>query len=389
MPSFPPYAATLHRFTPSTLKTDATLLQFKGGCDGAGVSGQLGNVTQWVNLLANTVVVWQRATGDLLIADGHQRRERALALKHDDTGAPITLNGFLLDEQQGWTAPLVKMFCALKNIAEGGDSTKPIDVARLIRNGATLQDYAGIIAPTRSCYTQGMGLAKLSDAAFDLFLHEVKGFRTEWGVAVGNGVADPTRHMSALNLIRRFNPASERDLTLLVDEASKKNTRVMVGQGALFGDEEETCVHLIEGRVLIMSHIFSTLSQDRSNLLALSRLHKRFDALAALIDTQKAAPLITAEQERIAKLNLALHHLVLTEKPLNTALSQTAEAFIRDTQGDIYSRSAAKALNIAAERFVHFLSNRPEIQQMVPQREAALPDEIALLQAARRTPTLR
>jgi hypothetical protein len=283
----------------------------------------------------------------------------------------------------------VRIFCALKNIAEGSESTKPIDVARLIRNGAHLQDYAGIIAPTRSCYTQGLGLAKLSDAAFDLFLHDVKGFRTEWGVAVGNGVADTTRHVSALNLIRRFNPSSERDLTLLVDEASKKGAHIVVGQGSLFDDEEDTCVHLIEGRVLIMSHIFNTLSQDRSNLSALARLQKRFETLAAVIDPKKAAPLIHTEQERIAKLELALHHLVLTEKPINTALSEMAEAFIRDTQGDIYSRHAAKALNAAAERFVGFLSKRPEMLQMVPSKNATPSDEIALVQAARHTPTLR
>ena len=58
---------------PKLIEADASTFQFKGGGDAAGVTDRLRAVKRWDDLAAGKAVVFERADGTLVIADGHQR----------------------------------------------------------------------------------------------------------------------------------------------------------------------------------------------------------------------------------------------------------------------------------------------------------------------------
>lgn len=62
-----------HRFDPAELSTDAAAFQYKGGGDASGVTNRLKNVTTWDPVASGKVLVFERADGTRVIADGHQR----------------------------------------------------------------------------------------------------------------------------------------------------------------------------------------------------------------------------------------------------------------------------------------------------------------------------
>lgn len=69
------------------------------------------------------MIVWQTKDETYYIGDGHQRLGLANRLGFDINGNPIKLNAFVLKETDGWTVEHARIFCAIRNIAEGGESS--------------------------------------------------------------------------------------------------------------------------------------------------------------------------------------------------------------------------------------------------------------------------
>jgi hypothetical protein len=84
---------TFERFDPAQLTTDAAAFQYKGGGDASGVTDRLKNVTQWDPLASGKTLVFERADGSRVIADGHQRLSLAKRLsgtEGDTADAPMS-----------------------------------------------------------------------------------------------------------------------------------------------------------------------------------------------------------------------------------------------------------------------------------------------------------
>lgn len=197
-------------FDPANIKTDAARMQFKSHGDSNGVTAELKTVTIWIPFFANSIMVWEALDGTQFIGDGHQRLGRSKVLETDYRGDPIRLHGYLLKEADGWTVEMARVICALKNIAEGGESTNPVDVARVLRNnGGDNSIFEGIIARKRKALQDGKNLSKLSDESFELVLSGH--YQASWGAAVGELVAEQDRHLTILQLVKRM--ATRKDMT--------------------------------------------------------------------------------------------------------------------------------------------------------------------------------
>lgn len=379
---FPPYDPTLRQFDPPQLLVDAKALQFKGGADVQGVTGHLTSVRQWLNILSGTVVVWQRLDGRQYIADGHQRRNSAMMIQRDEMGQPIRLNGFVLEEEKGWNAEKVRIFCALKNIAEGGESTDPVDVARLVRNGANLEQYASYITLERKSFRHGLALAQLSEPAFDLFLAKVQGYAPLWGVAVGNGLPrNPELHLRALQLIHRYNPRTGRELNHLVDEVGRDASEIVYHQCGLFDgdDAADQRIYLVEGRVKVLEAVFQQLSVRQRSLRGVKALPQVFKHLAGCVQNIDAVDTQLDEDQKTA---FVLRKLATAKGPVSDALDGCARQFIQSSA----INKKRKALAAASDGFISFLQQQQDrvlglTQHTAQNQTAARRDLISVAQS--------
>jgi hypothetical protein len=133
-------ASTLRSITDADItkiKTDAERFQFKSGADGEGVSKQLQGVKQWQNSFSGVAIVYEDTNGEMFVVDGHQRFGLARRL-YGEGQRDITINAVVLKEKDGWTPEQARRFGAMKNLAEGGESTTAIDIARVFREGEAL-----------------------------------------------------------------------------------------------------------------------------------------------------------------------------------------------------------------------------------------------------------
>jgi hypothetical protein len=186
-----------HRtFRPDELITDAAAMQYKSGGDETGVTDRLRGVEQWNPLLSGKAVVWERADGKFVVADGHQRLGLAQRLAAADPTQNINLDAVVLREADGVTAQQVRVAAALKNIAEGTGSA--VDAARVLRDAPH-----GIrqLPPNAENVKTARGLADLSNDAFGAVLNNVIDPRAaaEIGRYAGN---QPATHMALIKLLK-------------------------------------------------------------------------------------------------------------------------------------------------------------------------------------------
>jgi hypothetical protein len=96
--------AELRRLDPSRIKADPEVFQFKSGGDEKGVTDRLKSVAKWNPVAAGKAMVFERADGSHVIADGHQRLGLAQRLMSGGEKG-IKLDAYVLRERDGWTAP--------------------------------------------------------------------------------------------------------------------------------------------------------------------------------------------------------------------------------------------------------------------------------------------
>ncbi|MEL6289531.1 MAG: hypothetical protein AAFQ35_12235, partial [Pseudomonadota bacterium] len=246
--------ATRGSFDPTTIGTDADAFQFKGGGDSAGVTERLQGVTRWDPMASGNVVLFERADGTRVIADGHQRLGLARRIARDDPDQSVRLDGYLFREVDGWTPSDVRVVAAKKNLQEGsGDA---IDAARVIREAPDVLDASVPVSSEQM--RQARQLARLSDEAFGMVVGGV--VPANHAAALGEAQVAPHRHVGILSELAQVGPSNVREARLLVAELAQMPANAET-QMTLLG-AETTVRPLLRERVKVLDAAMQRLRAD-------------------------------------------------------------------------------------------------------------------------------
>lgn len=200
----------LRQVPASQVTVDAKLMQFKSGGDEFGVTERLQGVTEWNPLLGGRVMLWERADGALIVADGHQRVGLARRIGAGE-GRDIALDAIVLRERDGITASQARLHAALKNIAEGTGTA--IDAAKVIREAG--RQVLDMLPPRSVLVRDGAALARLSDDAFGAVVNQV--VKPEYAAIVGRLLPDdPKAHLGMIDLLAKTEPANRTQAEAIV-----------------------------------------------------------------------------------------------------------------------------------------------------------------------------
>lgn len=258
---------TYANFDPKDIGTDARAFQYKDGGDAAGVTDRLGGVTRWDPMASGKVFVFERANGEKVIADGHQRL--GLAKRLEAAGQDVKLDGYVFREVDGWTVPDVRALAAKKNLQEGSGSA--MDAARILRDRPDILDAS--LPTTGPMIRKAQGLARLSDDAWRMVVNGL--VPDSHGALVGEMEANPARHAAILTDLKRYAPDTEREARLLVQEIQESGVTHET-QTDMFGafDVAKT---LIGERVKVLDQAMQQLRTDK-------RVFQQLSANADLIE---------------------------------------------------------------------------------------------------------
>lgn len=194
---------TSRTFDPDEIGVDAELMQFKGGGDEYGVTDRLQGVTQWNPVLAGRAIVWEASDGRRLIADGHQRLGLAKRIRAQDPAQSVAIDALVLREADGWDAESVRVWAALKNVAEGSGTM--VDAAKVMRSIGP--DQAMLFLPPRSVLVRDAGgLSRLGDDAFGMVVNEL--VDPGHAAIVGRLLSDPGEQKALVDLLVKLQPAT-------------------------------------------------------------------------------------------------------------------------------------------------------------------------------------
>ncbi len=219
-------------FDPMTVEADPLAFQYKADGDAEGVTNRLAGVQSWDATAAGRAILFERRDGQVVVADGHQRR--ALARRLIETGQDTTaaLDGFLFRQADGWAVEDVRVIAALKNIREGSGSI--MDAAKVFRDAPALINDRSLPV-TGEFIASARGLARLSPEAFGSVINGV--IPERFGAVIGELAADkPDLHASLVDLIKRGGARNLDDSRALVQEGLLADFAARSGlQDDLFG----------------------------------------------------------------------------------------------------------------------------------------------------------
>jgi hypothetical protein len=345
----PPAPADTALLDPDTIEVDAKRFQFKDGGDAEGVTEQLRGVKRWNPDYSGVAVVWEDTAGKRFIVDGHQRLGLAKRLKRE--GQNPAIRAVVLREADGVSADDAMFHGAMKNLAEGGESTKALDVARVFRNGGRPETIEDHIPPNRRAYQDGKALADLGDDAWGMVVNGA--VPEQYAAEVGRRISDPKQQVAALGYLAKVSPRSASEARLLVGEI------VSAGfaegeQGSLFGAEAMAETLIAErAKVLdnatknlrLMKSVFRT-AVDNETLLA---------SAGNVLDAQSNQRSMT-ENQRLAAV---IEKLAQRKGPVSNALTEQARAL---KGGDVTVGEARK-------RFLETVRGLESFEAAADQRE--------------------
>ena len=234
----PPTAQYAEMLPPDRMKVAPEVFQYKAS-DEKGVTGRLTHTNVWEPDLADPVTAWQDKSGQLWIADGHQRHDlatRAVAAGQQDVLIPTRI----LREEDGYSPEFVKVLAAYRNIDAG--SGTPIDAAKIFRApdvaappGKRLPtiNMQGVVART------GRSLSKLSDEVFGAVVNGVVKARV--AAPIGDLISDPAEQMAALKVLIKEKPPTEDLARIIVQDVRDSGyaKKLADDQGDIFGSDPE------------------------------------------------------------------------------------------------------------------------------------------------------
>jgi hypothetical protein len=243
---------------------DAERFQFKGGGNAQGVSERLLGVSQWDPIAAGRAIVYERADGSLVVADGHQRL--ALAKRLEAGGhEPIALPATVFREADGWTPADIRAIAARKNLQEGSGDV--IDAARVIRERPDIIDSS--VPLTAHAMRQARNLARLSDEAFG----EVLAGRVapNHAALVGDLVEAKAEHLGVIRALAEAEPNNEREARHIIADLLQ-GPREIVQEVLLGGHTRQA---LLAERAQVLDRALRLLKEDEKIFALLSREAER------------------------------------------------------------------------------------------------------------------
>ncbi len=314
--------------------TDADAFQYKGGGDAQGVTDRLQGVTSFDPERAGRAIVYEKADGSRVIADGHQRlglAKRAAEAGQSDVGG---MAATVYREADGYSAADVRVIAALKNIAEGSGTA--LDAARILRDSG--QSLDGLNLPPKSALVRDAeGLRRLSDGAFGMVANGVA--TEQHGAIVGREVADQDAHASILKLLGRLNPRNAEQAAIIARDAAADTAKSETAD--LFGSQKDTDTLYLE-RARVLDSAVKGLKKDKATFSRLVQEGDKIEGAGNKLD----ADANTRRVEDDAKVLEYLQRQANTKGPISDALSkaardlkagrslsQVAKQFVGDVQG--------------------------------------------------------
>jgi hypothetical protein len=301
---------TVQSFDPSKIITDAEAMQYKTGANAQGVTDRLLGVEKWDPAKAGLSLVWERADGQHVIADGHQRLGLAQRLQSEGHDTPFF--GVPYREADGYTAPMMRVIAAAKNIAEGSGSA--LDAARVLRDAPEL---AKELPPRSALVRQARDIANLSDDAFGMAWNGVASERD--AAIVGKHVRDPQMQTAILGHLAKDSPDTAEEAEIFVRQALAAGASKEV-QSDMFGTYLSADLVLPE-RVKILKSALTSLRKDKALFATLTGKESQIAAAGNVLDTAANA----ANQETAARAFVTLKALAERKGPISDALQAAAE----------------------------------------------------------------
>lgn len=239
---------------------DAGTFQFKGNGNAQGVSQRLAGVEQWDPIAAGRAIVFERADGSKVIADGHQRV--ALAQRLEQTGhEPIAMPATIFREADGWTAADVRAIAARKNLQEGSGDV--LDAARAIRDRPDIIDSS--VPLSSHAMRQARNLARLSDEAFAAVMSGQ--VAPNHAAVVGDLVEARSQHAPIIRALAEAEPNNEREARHIIADLVH-GPRHEVQETLLGGHANSS---LLAERAQVLDRALKLLKEDAQIFAILSK----------------------------------------------------------------------------------------------------------------------
>jgi len=331
---------TFEQFRPRDVGFDPDTFQYKRSSGPQGQTGTLEGVQTFDPVSSGKVIVYERANGQRVVADGHQRL--ALAQRAEQAGQDVALDGYLYREADGWTPEEVRQVAAQKNLREGAGD--PLDVASILREAPDLLDNT--MPLNGAVMRTGRALARLTDEALGAVRNGL--ITPEQGAVIARVAADhPELHMPIVKQFMEDPPRSLAEAEFLAREMMALPTyREQAAQMGLFGDAP--IVSGARERGMILNEALKALREDR----------RAFAAAERFADDLEAAGNVLAREENARRADAAAA-LVKELTILATRAGPVADALRRITADAVENKvSAKKAGQQFADEIVAMLNER-------------------------------
>lgn len=335
-------AGGVYTFSPRDIQTDAAAYQFKMGGDQFGVTERLQGERVWDASAAVGVIVHERLDGTRYIADGHQRMglaRRLMERGHD----PITLQGFLYREADGFSVENVRALAALRNIRQ--ESGSPLDAAKVMRDNPELARELG--SRSRPFMAQAAALADLAPGPFQAIVNEV--IPQNWGAIVGRIIPDEDRMQGvAIAALKKAAPANETQAESIVRDIRRMGLEQAAddAQMDLFGDGFDLRQTVISERARVIDRVMKDARADRAIFGKLEREAAAIEEAGNVLDREANLSRADLAERTLARL------LILADQPgpVRDAIDAAARALRAGENLDAAARQVTDALGSPARR---------------------------------------
>lgn len=276
----------LQKFRPEDLVTDAKAFQYKADTNAEGVSDRLKGVSEWNPWMSGKIMVYERATGEKVIVDGHQRLALAKRIDAENPRASIRLDGYMLREADGVAASDARTLAALKNISEGTGTA--IDAAKVLRSHPEL---APMLPPRSPLVRDATGLSRLSDDGFGMVVNEM--VEPSHAAVVGKLVPDQKLQNAALAVLAKVNPPTLAQAESIIRQVMEAGFDE-VKQIDMFGERFIT-ESLIAERAKVLDLTIRRLKRDKATFGNLVRNEREISGAGNQLDA--ASNLTRKEQD--------------------------------------------------------------------------------------------
>jgi hypothetical protein len=308
--SAPSNVEFLDERTIQDVQTDAVAMQYKAGGDEAGVTERLKGISEWKPERAGMSLIYERADGSRVVADGHQRLGLAKRLAAE--GKKVQLPATILREVDGVTPADARVAAALKNIAEGSGSA--IDAAKVLRQTSQTPAELGL-PPNSALVRDAAGLQRLSDRAFGMVVNGVSS--EQHGGIVGRVVEDQAVQADILALLNKLKPSNAFQAESIARQAAADTTTET--QDSLFGPETLQQNFYLE-RAKILDAAIRRVKDDIKTFKTLVDRSEKVQAEGNILNAE-------ANQERLAGDAAVRDYLgsqANMKGPISDALSEAA-----------------------------------------------------------------